>query len=149
MESDNKHEFEGFPVFQMVKNLPAMWETWVSSLGLRRSLGKGNDYPLQYSFLENPWTEKPGRLQSMGSQRIGHDWVTNTFTFTLRRDKNRLKTWSILGGAAGDMEVRGQQRYLFLPVTVVGDLVLVKMLWCLPLLCVKCPTPSFKSEIRN
>jgi len=46
----------------------------------------------------------------------------------LRRDKNRLKTWSILGGAAGDMEVRGQQMYLFLPVTVVGDLVLVKML---------------------
>ena len=123
MESDNKHEFEGFPVFQMVNNLPAMWETRVSSLGFRRSLGKdndyplqysflgkGNDYPLQYSFLENPWTEKPGRLQSMGSQRVGNDWVTNTFTFTLKRDKNRPKTWSILGGAAGDMEVRGQQR---------------------------------------
>ena len=73
MESDNKHEFEGFPVFQMVKNLPAMWETWVSPLGLGISLGKDNDYSLQYSFLENPWTEKPGRLQSMGSQRIGHD----------------------------------------------------------------------------
>ena len=41
--------------------------------------------------------------------------MTNTFTFTLRRDKNRLKTWSTLGGAAGDMEVRGQQRYFFLP----------------------------------
>ena len=73
MESDNKHEFEGFPVVQMVKNLPAMWETWVSSLGLGGSLGKGNDYPLQYSFMENPWTEKPGRLQSLGPQRIGHD----------------------------------------------------------------------------
>ena len=30
-----------------------------------------------------PWTEKPGRLQSMGSQRVRHDRVTNTFTFTL------------------------------------------------------------------
>ena len=144
MESDNKHEFEGFPVFQMVKNLPAMWETWVSSLGLGRSLGKGNDYSLQYSFLENPWTEKPGRLQSMGSQRIGHDWVTNTFIFTLKRDKNRPKTWSILGGAAGDMAIRGQQRYIFLPVTVVGDLVLVKC--CDVCLCcvLSAPHPSLK-----
>ena len=146
MESDNKHEFEGFPVFQMVKNLPAMWETWVSSLGLGRSLGKGNDYSLQYSFLENPWTEKPGRLQSMGSQRIGHDWVTNTFIFTLKRDKNRPKTWSILGGAAGDMEVRGQQRYIFLPITVVGDLVLVKC--CDVCLCCVLSAPHPRLKVR-
>ena len=38
---------------QLVKNLPAMQETWVWSLGLRRSPGKGNGYPLQYSSLEN------------------------------------------------------------------------------------------------
>ena len=31
---------------------------------------------------ESPWTEEPGRLQSIGSQRVGHDWVTNDFTFT-------------------------------------------------------------------
>ena len=146
MESDNKHEFEGFPVVQMVKNLPAMWETWVWSLGWGRSLGKGNDYPLQYSFLENPWTEKPGRLQSMGSQRIGHDWVTNTFIFTLKRDKNRPKTWSILGGAAGDMAVRGQQRYIFLPVTVVGDLVLVKC--CDVCLCCVLSAPHPRLKVR-
>ena len=84
-----------FLVAEMVKNLPAMCEAWVWSLGLGRSLGKGNDYPLSYSFLENPWTEKPGRLQSMGSQRLGHDWATNTFTFTLRRGRNRPKTWSV------------------------------------------------------
>ena len=29
-----------------------------------------------------PWTEEPGGLQSMGSQRVGHDWVTNTHTYT-------------------------------------------------------------------
>ena len=37
------------------------------------SLGEGNGNPLQYSCLKNPWTEKPGRLQPMGSQRVGHD----------------------------------------------------------------------------
>ena len=35
--------------------------------------GEGNGTPLQYSCLENPWMEEPGRLQSMGSLRVGHD----------------------------------------------------------------------------
>ena len=35
--------------------------------------GEGNGNPLQYSYLEIPWTEKPGRLQFTGSQRVGHD----------------------------------------------------------------------------
>ena len=56
-----------------------------SIAGSGRSPGEGNDYPLQYSCLENS-TEEPGRLQSMGSQRVGHDWVTNTFTFTYSRE---------------------------------------------------------------
>ena len=38
---------------QMVKDLPAMWEIWVQSLGWEDPLGKGNSYPLQYSGLEN------------------------------------------------------------------------------------------------
>ena len=44
--------------------------------GWERSLGGGHGNPLQYSCLENesPWTEEPGRLQSIGSQRVGHDW---------------------------------------------------------------------------
>ena len=41
--------------------------------GLGRSAGEGNGNPLQYYCLENPWTEEPGRLQSMGSQRVRHD----------------------------------------------------------------------------
>ena len=36
-------------------------------------IGEGNGNPLQYSCLEIPWTEEPGGLQSMGSQRVGHD----------------------------------------------------------------------------
>ena len=45
-----------------------------------RSLGEGNGNPLQYSCLENAWTEEAGGLQSMGWQRVGQDRVTNTFT---------------------------------------------------------------------
>ena len=43
-----------FLVAQMVKNLPAMQETWVQSLGQEDPPGKENGYPLQYSCLENP-----------------------------------------------------------------------------------------------
>ena len=43
--------------------------------------GEGNGTPLQYSCLENPWTEEPGRLQTTGSQRVGHDWATSLSLF--------------------------------------------------------------------
>ena len=39
--------------------------------GLGRSPGEGNGHPFQYSCLKISWTEKPGRVQSMGSQRVG------------------------------------------------------------------------------
>ena len=45
-------------------------------------VGEGNGTPLQYSCLENPWTEEPGRLQSMGSLRVGHDWAASLSLFT-------------------------------------------------------------------
>ena len=48
--------------------------------GLGRSPGEGNGNPLQYSCLENSWTEEPGGLQFIGLQKAGHDWVTNIFT---------------------------------------------------------------------
>ena len=67
---------------QMVKNQPAMQETYIWSLGQKDPLEKGMaGYPLQYSAWRMPWTEDPGRLQSMRLQRAGHDWVTNSFTF--------------------------------------------------------------------
>ena len=61
----------------MIKNLPASARDirdTVSIPGWGRSPGEGNGYPLQYSCLDNPWTEETGELQSMGSQRVGHDW---------------------------------------------------------------------------
>ena len=57
----------------MVKNLPASEEEVGSVAGRGRSPGEGNGNPLQYSCLENPMEEEPGRLQSTGSQRVGHD----------------------------------------------------------------------------
>ena len=57
----------------MVKRLPTMWETGVRSLGREDPLEK--DMATHSSTLawKIPWTEEPGRLQSMESQRIGHD----------------------------------------------------------------------------
>ena len=60
----------------MVKNPPAS----AGDAGLipesRRCPGEGIGNPLQYSFLEIPLTEEPGRLESKGVQRVGHDLVT-------------------------------------------------------------------------
>ena len=56
-----------------VKNLPAMWETWVLSLGWEDFLENGMATHSSIFAWRIPWTEKSGMLQSMGSQRVGHD----------------------------------------------------------------------------
>ena len=58
---------------QMVKNLPAMQEMWVRSLGWEDPLEKGMATHSSIPAWVIPWTEEPGGLQSMGSQRVGHD----------------------------------------------------------------------------
>ena len=58
---------------QMVKNLPAMQENQVQSLGQEDSLDKGMATHSSILAWRVPWTEEPGGLQSMGSQRVGHD----------------------------------------------------------------------------
>ena len=58
---------------QMVKNLPAMPETRVQSLGQESPLEKGMATHSSILAWKIPWTEEPGRLQSRGSQRVGHD----------------------------------------------------------------------------
>ena len=55
------------------KESPYSAEDSGSIPGSGRSSGEGNGNSLQYSCLENPWTEEPGGLQSMGSQRVGHN----------------------------------------------------------------------------
>ena len=89
-------------VAQLLKNLPALQETWVRSLW---SLGQED--PLEKEMATHsstlawkiPWTEKPGGLQSMGSQRAGHNWVTSlsfSFISTDRGHFNLLKCAGLL-----------------------------------------------------
>ena len=59
-------------VAQMLKNLPAMQETQVLSLGQEDPLEKGISTHSSVLAWKIPWTEEPGGLQSMGSQRVGH-----------------------------------------------------------------------------
>ena len=69
----------------VVKNLPANAGEADSIPGLRRSLGEGNGNPLVW---EIPWTEKPGGLQSMGLQRVGHNLAT--------KQQQSIVTWGKL-----------------------------------------------------
>ena len=64
-------------VAQMVKHLPAMPETWVRFLGWEDPLEKEMAIHSSTLAWKIPWTEEPDRLQSTGSQRVGHDWATS------------------------------------------------------------------------
>ena len=64
-------------VAHLVKNLPAVQETQVRSLGWEDSLEKEMATHSNILAWKNSRTEEPGGLQSMGSQRVGHDWTTN------------------------------------------------------------------------
>ena len=58
---------------QIVKNLPAMQETQVQSLGQEDPLEESMAAHSSILAWRIPWTEEPGALQSLGSQRVGHD----------------------------------------------------------------------------
>ena len=66
----NRHPYL---VVQMVKDLPAMWEPWIRSLGWGDSVEKEMASHSSTLAWRIPWTEAPGGLQSMGSQSVGHD----------------------------------------------------------------------------
>ena len=65
-------------VAQLVKNPPAMPETWARSLGREDALEKGMATHSSILAWRIPCAQKPGGLQAMGSQRVGHNGVTNT-----------------------------------------------------------------------
>ena len=67
-------------VAQTVKNLPAVQEVWF--LDQEDPLEEGMATHSSILAWRIPWTEEPGKLQSMGSQRVRHNWATNDFTFT-------------------------------------------------------------------
>ena len=76
-------------VAQMVKNPPAMWETWVRCLGWEDPLEKVMATHSSILAWRIPWTEESGRLQSIGSQKLRHNWQIFTFTQYLFFFKNK------------------------------------------------------------
>ena len=106
-------------VAQMVKNLPAMQETHVQSLGWEDPLEKGMTPHSGTLAWRIPRTEEPGGLQSMGSQRVRHDWVTKhctcflvfTFSFLLPKNKQTNKQTKGLASLCGPTEKGAGRRF--------------------------------------
>ena len=100
---------EGVVIWRVVPQCPGVpggWDSqesacnardlgWIPGLG--KSPWEGNSYQLQYSGLENPH----GKLQSMGSQRVGHDWVSFTFTSTVPGSHLAERRQPQLAGSSG------------------------------------------------
>ena len=83
-------------VAQTVKNLPAVQETLLGSLGWEDPLEKGMAIHCSIHAWRIPWTEEPGGLQSVGSQRAGHGWATDSTTTTCFPEKfTYIKLWVI------------------------------------------------------
>ena len=74
--AENKEELRTSLVALVGKNLPAMRETWVQSLGWEDNLQEGMATHSTILIWRIPWTEESGGLQSIGLQKIGQDWAT-------------------------------------------------------------------------
>ena len=101
-------------VAQMAKNLPAIWETWAQSLGCKDLLEKRKATQSTILVWRIPWTEESGGLQSMRSQRIRQDWVTNTTTISKEQAFLVLSHWAWV---------------LFVPTTYFQFVQAVRGLW--------------------
>ena len=107
-QSSGKHTLKSWPsgllVAHMVKSLPGMQDTRVRSLGQVDPLDNERATHSSILICKIPWTEEPGGLQSIGSQRVGHDWATRTsWNFSHSRSSS--------GAAAGVLQAGdGTQR---------------------------------------
>ena len=87
----------------MVKNPPAMQETWVRFPGWDEPQKKGMVTHFIILAWRIPWTEEPSGLQSMGPQRVGYNWATNSY-------EREPKVWPVLSASTTRVRVT---RYLF------------------------------------
>ena len=72
----------------------SIWETWIWSMSQEDPLEKEMAIHSLILAWEIPWTEEPGRLQSMGSQRVRHDWVTNIhIPWKVKKKKKVISNW--------------------------------------------------------
>ena len=103
--------------------------------GLGRSPGEGNGNPLQYIVWKIPWTEEPGGLQSMGSQRVGHNRVTSLSLFTFMHWRQKWQPtpvflpgesqgrWSLVGcllWGRTESDMTERLRFMVFPVVMYG-----------------------------
>ena len=114
-------------VAQRLKRLPAMQEMWVWSLGQEDPLEKEMATHSSILAWSIPWTEEPGRLQSMGSQRVGHKWATsllNTGEWVKLLSRVRLfaTPWTVAYQAPPSMGFSRQEYWSGLPFPSPGDL---------------------------
>ena len=100
-------------VAQIIKNPPAMQETWVRKIPWR---WVWQPTPV-FLPAESPWTEEPGGLQSMGLQRVGHDWVTKPSTAEGRKFLLPVSTLDGAGRASPGL----QGRLGIIPTSVTDD----------------------------
>ena len=89
---------EDFPIAQTVKNLPVRQETRVRSLGWEVPLEKGMVIHSSILAWRIPGIEKSGGLQSVGSQRVRHNWATNTHTHIITTQLRHLQFLSLRNG---------------------------------------------------
>ena len=126
------------PVVPRLKRLPAMWETWVRSLG--------RDDPLETEMATHssilvwkiPWTEEPGGLQSIGSQRVGHGcsdlaqhctaepWLNTSSHWKVKvKSLSRVQLfatpWTVAYKGSLSMELSRQEYWSRLPFSSPGD----------------------------
>ena len=85
-------------VAQTVKRLPTMWETWVRSLDWEDPVQKEMATHSSILAWKIPWAEEPGGLQSMGPQRVRHDWATSQF-----------REWNNTANRTAQCSPRGQE----------------------------------------
>ena len=84
---------------QMLNNLPAVWETWVLSLGSEDPLEEGMATPPVFLPGESPWAEVPGGLQHMGSQRNKHNYAAKHSTHNYLRPSDSQLKKQVSGGS--------------------------------------------------
>ena len=92
-------------VAQMVMCLPAMLETWARSSDREDPLEKEMAIHSSTLAWKIPWTEEPGRLQSMGSQRVRHDWATSLSFFHELKPSMPAERVYLAWRVAGDLHL--------------------------------------------
>ena len=131
----------------MLKNLSAMKETQVWSLGWEDPMEKEIATPSSILAWRILWTEDPGRLQFMGSQRIRHARVTNTFTLSRLQMTGVKPLASMWGGASIKLQI--------IVKTIVGvtesniGLKNRKKMWLGEKFCVYCIRYTHRTWIQN